>query len=62
VADKIHEWMKEMQEIKSKQEGVDTKWMLPKIEFMSKKELSDFEAKVSLNMFQGYERCEILRV
>lgn len=45
---KIHDYMDEKLEMYSGQEGIYKDWQLPEIEFMTKKELSDFQEMVSL--------------
>ena len=40
-------WMKEKQDLYSEQEKIYKEWALPEIEFLNKKQLADFEKKVS---------------
>ena len=47
VGNKILDWMEQVQEVKSEQDGMSTIWMLPEIEFMSKKQLKNFKSMVS---------------
>jgi hypothetical protein len=48
LAEKIRGWMTAKQDLYSEQEGVYKDWMLPDVEFMSKKELADLDDMVIL--------------